>query len=216
MPWQPKNVLLAPVTISPFPYACGCCAPGILLSSRILCGCCAPEYTDTFSFSFLVTLKDAMRSLDVSCIARTWWPSHHVTTDFSESRATGSLTLSLLCGYHFSLMSSFRLSRTTSYLCYPDSLISPVLVTPYVTRTSCLAGFRYAQSSTRFVSPLSLTRLDDILVSYLYGFYACLYLYLSYLYIYWVGDGTIPIFNLLCNHPSVVTCEIPRTLARPL
>ena len=68
-----------------------------------------------------------------------------------------------------------------------------------------LTGFRYAQSSTRFVYFLSLTRLDVISVSYLYGFYACLYLYLSYLYIYWVGDGTIPIFNLLCNHPSVVT-----------
>ena len=94
----------------------------------------------------------------------------------------------------------------------PGSLVSPVPVTPYATRFSCLAGFRYAQSSTRFVSPLSLTRLDDILVSYLYGFYACLYLYLPYMYIYWVGDGTIPIFNLLCNHPSVLTCEIPRTL----
>ena len=55
------------------------------------------------------------------------------------------------------------------------------------------------------LSLTSLTRLDDISVPYLYGFYACLYLYLSDLYKYWVGDGTIPIFNLLCNHPSVVT-----------
>ena len=79
---------------------------------------------------------------------------------------------------------------------------------PLVSRTTRLftfAGSRYAQSSTRFVSLISLTRLDDILVSYLYGFYACLYLYLSDVYIYWVGDGTIPIFNLLCNHPKVVT-----------
>ena len=68
-----------------------------------------------------------------------------------------------------------------------------------------LAGLRYAQFSTRFVSLLSLTRLDVILVLYFYDSYACLYLYLPYLYIYWVGDGTIPIFNLLCNHPSVVT-----------
>ena len=51
----------------------------------------------------------------------------------------------------------------------------------------------------------SLTRLDDISVLYFYGLYASLYLYLSDLYKYWVGDGTIPIFNLLCNHPSVVT-----------
>ena len=75
---------------------------------------------------------------------------------------------------------------------------SPVLVTP-----SLLPG------SFPF---LSLTRLDDILVSYFYGLYACLYLYHPDLYIYWVGDGTIPIFNLLCNHPKGVTCEIPRTL----
>ena len=71
--------------------------------------------------------------------------------------------------------------------------------------TLYFAGSRYAQFSTRFVPLPSLTRLDVILVSYFYGLYACLYLYLPYLYIYWVGDGTIPIFNLLCNHPSVVT-----------
>ena len=86
----------------------------------------------------------------------------------------------------------------------------------YVSYSFHLAGSRYAQFSTRFVSFLSLTRLDVILVSYGYGLCARLYLYSPYLYIYWVGDGTIPIFNLLCNHPSVVTCEIPRTLARPL
>ena len=76
---------------------------------------------------------------------------------------------------------------------------------PLVSRMIRLAGSRYAQSSTRFVTLVSPTRLDDILVSYLYDSYACLYLYSQYLYIYWVGDGTIPIFNLLCNHPSVVT-----------
>ena len=84
---------------------------------------------------------------------------------------------------------------------------------------ACLAGSRYAQSSTRLLVVtrlLPFTRLDVILVFYVYGLYARLYLYRPYLYIYWVGDGTIPIFNLLCNHPSVVTCEIPRTLARPL
>ena len=35
--------------------------------------------------------------------------------------------------------------------------------------------------------------------------------------IYTIGDGDLfPIFNLLCNHPKGVTCEIPRTLSRPL
>ena len=76
---------------------------------------------------------------------------------------------------------------------------------PYATRTirlSPVPGSLCAQSSTRF---LTLTRLDDIPVPYIYGSYVCLYLYRTDLYIYWVGDGTIPIFNLLCNHPIVVT-----------
>ena len=128
-----------------------------------------------------------------------------MTADFSESRATGSLTLSLLCGYHFSLMSSFRLSRTSLRPLVSQTILSPVPVMPICLPNDLFAGSRYAQSSTRFVSLISLTRLDDILVSYLYGSYACLYLYLPDLYIYRVGDGTIPIFNLLCNHPSVVT-----------
>ena len=51
----------------------------------------------------------------------------------------------------------------------------------------------------------SLTQLDAISVLYFYESHACLHLYCTDLYIYWVGDGTIPIFNLLCNHPSVVT-----------
>ena len=64
------------------------------------------------------------------------------------------------------------------------------------------AGSSYTQSSIRL---LTFTRLDDIPVLYSYSSYACLYLYCTHLYIYWVGDGTIPIFNLLCNHPSVAT-----------
>ena len=126
---------------------------------------------------------------------------------------------------------SFYVTLTSSFVMMTFSLImlislSPAIdsyplarrtsLRPYVTRTFLLAGSRYAQFSTRFVPLLSLTRLDVISVSHLYGPCARLYLYLTYAYKYWVGDGTIPIFNLLCNHPSVVTCEIPRTLARPL
>ena len=68
-----------------------------------------------------------------------------------------------------------------------------------------LSPERYAQFSTRLLVSCSLSRLDVILVLYSFSFYACMYLYLPDLYIYWVGDGTIPIFNLLCNHPKVVT-----------
>ena len=84
-----------------------------------------------------------------------------------------------------------RLSRTSLRPFVSRTICSPVLVTP-----SLLPGS---------LSLASLTRLDVISVSYLYGSYACLYLYLPDLYIYWVGDGMIPIFNLLCNHPKVVT-----------
>ena len=41
---------------------------------------------------FLVTLTDAMRSLDVFRFAHNRWTSHHVTPDVSASRASGSLT----------------------------------------------------------------------------------------------------------------------------
>ena len=150
-----------------------------------------------------------------------------MTSGFPVSRATGPLTrmfpfcLSYLSHDFYDMhMSHGGLPRLS--LCH--AYISPLMLTsgcyllplcrrrfplrPLVSRTTrlfTLAGSHYTQSSTRFVSLLSLTRLDDISVSYVYGSYASLYLYLSDLYIYWVGDGTIPIFNLLCNHPSVVT-----------
>ena len=97
------------------------------------------------------------------------------------------------------------------------------MVTRLDPASSCLRFLAYASysspvTSTRLLSRTFLRpvfyptfrlpyiyRLDDILVSYLYGLYASLYLYSPDLYIYWVGDGMIPIFNLLCNHPSVVT-----------
>ena len=83
--------------------------------------------------------------------------------------------------------------------------LSRTLLRPLVSRMIHLPDF-VTPSLLPDVSPLvSLTRLDDILVSYHYSIYASLYLYRTDLYIYWVGDGTIPIFNLLCNHPSVVT-----------
>ena len=64
------------------------------------------------------------------------------------------------------------------------------------------AGSSYAQSLVRL---LTLTQLDIILALYVYGLTPLCTCISRHLYIYWVGDGTIPIFNLLCNHPSVVT-----------
>ena len=56
---------MIPVTISPFSaYACGCCAPGILLSLHFVAAVRPSELT--LSPFLLVTLMDAMRSLDDS------------------------------------------------------------------------------------------------------------------------------------------------------
>ena len=143
-----------------------------------------------------------MCSSDVSLYCA--WPVTLASRDFGLSRVTCHRSAYLYVS-RFSLMSSIRLSRTSLRPLVSQTILSPVLVTPYVIRMIVLAGSRYAQSSTRRFVSTSLTRLDVILVFYLYSFYACLYLYFSYLYIYWVGDGTIPIFNLLCNHPTVVT-----------
>ena len=95
-----------------------------------LCGCCAPECTDSVSPLSLVTLADAMRPLDVSSYRATSGPSHHVTTDFPESRATGPLTPFL---FHM---------ITVSRLCL--SFVLAGLRHTYVTRTRYLAGSRYA------------------------------------------------------------------------
>ena len=86
--------------------------------------------------------------------------------------------------------------------------LSRTLLCPYVSRTIRLFPLPVLLVPSSLPDDFtvsSLTRLDAISISYRYGLYARLYLYCTDLYIYWVGDGTIPIFNLLCNHPSVVT-----------
>ena len=62
----------------------------------------------------------------------------------------------------------------------------------------------------RLVSRLVVFRLW--LVTKSFPILVCLYLYLTDVYIYGLEMGLLPIFNLLCNHPKGVTCEIPRTL----
>ena len=110
------------------------------------------------------------------------------------------------------LDSSLSCLRFLAYASYSSSVMATCLsrtsLRPYVTPTIRLLtvpSSSYTQFSTRRFVPFLLTQLDDILVFYLYGLCASLYLYFPDLYKYWVGDGMIPIFNLLCNHPSVVT-----------
>ena len=106
------------------------------------------------------------------------------------------MTLTILvCVMATHLDSSLSCLRFLAY----DSYSSPVMSTRFP------PGSHYAHMLPgRFVSRLS-PQFVCISVLYSYGSYACLYLYRTDLYIYWVGDGTIPTFNLLCNHPSVVT-----------
>ena len=63
-----------------------------------------------------------MRSLDVLLLARTRWTSHHVTTDFSVSRATVRL---LVC-FPLSLISHVTLLR------YASRVMAVCLDSPYV------------------------------------------------------------------------------------
>ena len=158
-----------------------------------------------------------MRSMDVLAFTFTC----HVTSDVPASRATASLTrtfpVSVSRDFYCTCMSHgdpprlFFVMLTISRLCfllisgYVDSSFARFSLRPYVIRTIRLLplpGSSCAQSS---IQCFTFTRLDDISVLYFYSSYACLYLYRTDLYIYWVGDGMIPIFNLLCNHPSVVT-----------
>ena len=130
----------------------------------------------------------------------------HVIPDVSAPRATSPLTRTfpfpshvtltvLVCVMATRLDSSLSCLRFLAYASYSSPDMS----------THLSPGSRYAHMLPgRFVSRLPL-RFACISVLYSYGSYARLYLYCTNLYIYWVGDGTLPIFNLLCNHPSVVT-----------
>ena len=127
--------------------------------------------------------------------------------DVSRLELSVIMTSSLI-----SLMLSLVLAGLRYAHMLPGLLVSPVPVTP-----SLLPDF---SSVTRL---LTLTRLDAISISYQYDLFVTrlpftsLCTCISQTCIYTgLEMGTIPIFNLLCNHPSVVTCEIPRTLARPL
>ena len=90
------------VTVPLFPWACGCCAPG---------------YTDTcFPFPFLlVTLTDAMRSMDVLAC--------HVSTSRDFSSFTSMFPVSVSCDSYCT--SGLRYIRMS-----PERFVSPDSVTP--------------------------------------------------------------------------------------
>ena len=142
-----------------------------------------------------ITLADTMRSMDVprdpGSLTRTF--PFHITCSpvrvlvCSCSRFTCSLLL-----YRFGL-------PTRPWLHFS------LMLTPFVSMTRLQSHYSWTHDSSfylRLVTPL----LD------------CLYLYLgiSQFTIYMDEDGDSSlIFDLLCNHPSCVIREIPRTLLVP-
>ena len=110
------------------------------------------------------------------------------------ARLDSSFVMMMCSAYAFTRLAGSRYAHML-----PGLLVSPVLVTP-----NLLSDFLPLPNWTLFVS-LTFTALTPVCTC---SPFTCIYTGLEM--------GTIPIFNLLCNHPSVVTCEIPRTLARPL
>ena len=108
-------------------------------------------------------------------------------------RDSGSLTRTFPSPFHMSsLLYRFGLSTR---LCLPFCL----MLTPFVSSTRPQTRYSWTLTCT-------VTRLPFTLVC------TCI----SQSDIYMVGDGDSSlIFNLLCNHPTSVTSEIPRTLLVP-
>ena len=78
----------------------------------------------------------------------------------------------------------------------------------WIVDSSMLTVSRYA-----YLLRLVDSSADSLFLDY--STYSCLYLYLPVQYIYDWDEDLFLIFNLLCNHPASVTCEIPRTLLVP-
>ena len=108
--------------------------------------------------------------------------------------------------YEYGLTTRLRL-----LVCFPFLPLSRQLVYAYL---YCL-HLSFCSLSTRLSTryfwnlrfPLTHSSTYGSSISFVY-----LYLYLADYYIYGLEMGLLPIFNLLCNHPKSVTCEIPRTL----
>ena len=111
------------------------------------------------------------------------------STDVSISRVSGSLTCTFPLPFHVFL----HFTVTDCRLVYAYCSVLRLLVMAH-------------QLVCRVVIPGLMTLLPFTTV--------CTCIHQSC--IYTVGDeDSFLIFNLLCNHPTSVTCKIPRTLPRP-
>ena len=140
----------------------------------------------------------------------------HVSTDFILLFIVCSRTLCAQRTYPYHV-SSFRATFTCYWIAYYLYVSFPV------SHVSLLVPIWIVDSSMNYHSVLRLLPLSRRLICRVIipGLMTCLPLmtvctciYLPGIYTVGDGDSSL-IFNLLCNHPTSVTCEIPRTLLVP-
>ena len=107
------------------------------------------------------------------------------------------------CSFPVSLLS--LLTRTLTFLTYVFLLLARRLVL-MLTFTAYAFLFQFVDSS-----PVSVFLDSDSSLTHFPFTNICTCISQDH-YIYGLEMGLLPIFNLLCNHPKGVTCEIPRTL----
>ena len=143
-----------------------------------------------------------MRSMDVSC-----------SPDSLASHSRFPYHVPPACvficfPFRFTYLYEYGLTtRLWLLVCFPFLPLSCRLVYAYL---YCLC-LSFCSLSTRYFwnlrFPLTHSSTYGSSISFVY-----LYLYLADHYIYGLEMGLLPIFNLLCNHPTGATREIPRTL----
>ena len=144
-----------------------------------------------------------MRSMDVSrspdpLVAYSRIP-YHVPPARVLVRSRSHLTCFPLL-YRYGLSTRPRILVCTPYLLSSLRLVFMLTITAYA------FPFQSVDSSAA-----SLFLDSDSLLSHFPFLYLCTCISQTTIYTGWRW-GSFPIFNLLCNHPKGVTCEIPRTL----
>ena len=152
-----------------------------------------------FHFLSLVMLMDAMRSMDVSVSRASGSHTYHMLSDRLLVCLRSRLTCFLTCTI---------MDRQLVYnyvFCLHLLLLDRRLVYAYCS-VLCLLFSTHLQSRYSWTLTHTTTRLP----------FTTLCTCISQSDIYTIGDGDLSlIFNLLCNHPTSVKCEIPHNSPPP-
>ena len=191
----------------------------------------AAECYDSISTSiFLLTivfftsmLADAVRSMDVSHVLRTRLSRIPASCIMCHRLVYSYVPVPVLRVSPYLLLVLLRIVDS-----FPVTCSSPVPLFTLSTRTLTLLAYDFLLLTRRLVCAyryclcLSFCSLSTCLPSryfwtltrYRVVSLSCIFVLVSRILLYIrVGDvGLFPIFNLLCNHPKGVTCEIPCTL----